>query len=660
MTTNLLRAGAASCALITALLSASAAAQPQPQINQNVAPAAEQLAVTPGGVDIRTGRYANTEIDLTIGSEGGALALNRSMSPGIFTFAHNSFGNFTHNWDIVLLEHRVDMDTLNYLPGIGQDYRVIVNVAGRSDTFDSPENAPGYVHVSTSPQATLSFTGTKSNAVYTFQGRDGTLALFRSISGGDCGSGSRCAFVSQITEPDGTRLNFEYDAGSGANHARLRSVTSNRGYALLLEYGGTGGGWSQVSKACVINLTAMTKPANNVCPGNAQATASYSYTTFQSAPRLASVTDPNNATSSYTYQSANGLVEMRYFSPNEATRWMQLNLGWGNNDFFGASEVVYGQQFGNGEYFAYDLHDPSVETNGANTRLTGGYYTNALNEQTRVEYDFPRRPVSMNPVIFDQNQIPYENLNDAYFQTTPGPARIIDPLNRTTTMDYCDPYAQFPQWEQSRCIVGPLRAYTDPEGIRTELTYDGYGNVTQTRRIAKAGSGLADIFTAATYLCGNRLTCHKPLTVTRARHANEPAATTTYTYDSTHGGITSETGPVVNGIQPQTRYEYTQRYAWISNGAGGYVQAATPVWLLTATSLCRTSAPTGSPCATSGDEVRTSFDYGPNSGPNNLLLRGQVVTADGVSLRTCYRYDANGRRISETQPNGTTGLSSCP
>jgi hypothetical protein len=86
----------------------------------------------------------------------------------------------------------------------------------------------------------------------------------------------------------------------------------------------------------------------------------------------------------------------------------------------------------------------------------------------------------------------------------------------------------------------------------------------------------------------------------------------------------------------------------------------------TATSSCRTSAATGdpaAPCAAgAADEVRIGYDYGPDSGPNNLLLRGMTVTAhDGigiVTLRTCYGYDARGRRISETRPNAN--LTSCP
>ena len=43
-----------------------------------------------------------------------------------------------------------------------------------------------------------------------------------------------------------------------------------------------------------------------------------------------------------------------------------------------------------------------------------------------------------------------------------------------------------------------------------------------------------------------------------------------------------------------------------------------------------------------------------------MLLRGQAVTADGTTLRTCFAYDGLGRKISETGPNGTAGLSACP
>ena len=67
----------------------------------------------------------------------------------------------------------------------------------------------------------------------------------------------------------------------------------------------------------------------------------------------------------------------------------------------------------------------------------------------------------------------------------------------------------------------------------------------------------------------------------------------------------------------------------------------------------------GSACSGgSADETVTAFDYGPDSGPNNLLPRGQTVAASGVTLRTCYGYDGDGNKISETSPNAN--LSACP
>ena len=120
----------------------------------------------------------------------------------------------------------------------------------------------------------------------------------------------------------------------------------------------------------------------------------------------------------------------------------------------------------------------------------------------------------------------------------------------------------------------------------------------------------------------------------------------------------SETGPIVNGIRPQMRYSYAQRYAWIKNSAGAFVQAATPIWVLTQKSQCKSGAALGAGCAVVGDEVRTTFEYGPNSGPNNLLLRGMVDDATGAALRTCYAYDWQGNKISETKPRAN--LATCP
>jgi len=91
-----------------------------------------------------------------------------------------------------------------------------------------------------------------------------------------------------------------------------------------------------------------------------------------------------------------------------------------------------------------------------------------------------------------------------------------------------------------------------------------------------------------------RRICNKPISTrdynqTQPPLASDPLAQTDFTYDPAHGGVLTETGPAVNGIRPQTRHEYAQRSAWISNGSG-YVQAVPPIWVQTAISSCRTSA----------------------------------------------------------------------
>jgi hypothetical protein len=91
------------------------------------------------------------------------------------------------------------------------------------------------------------------------------------------------------------------------------------------------------------------------------------------------------------------------------------------------------------------------------------------------------------------------------------------------------------------------------------------------------------------------------------------------------------------------------------------VSASQPLWLLTSEEHCRTSAAdaNGNCAAGASDEVVTTYEYSPASpsGPSNIVLMGAAVTSEGETLRTCFRYDVNGRAISETQPKA--GLTSC-
>jgi hypothetical protein len=644
-------------AIIGLALAAPACADPA-----QISVPADHFVMTPGGVDMRTGRYGYSDTDLSIGGENGGLSLTRTM-PDYAADHANPFGNFSDNWDIMLVEMRVDIT--QHLT-VGNDYRMVAHVGGRALTFEALSTVANYEYKAGGLTPVLTYAGgTRDSAtvVYTLRTAEGTLMTFRAM-GNDCasqvwsGTMRRCAFVSQIVQTDGTVLSFDYAStgGSSGNLVRLRKVTSSRGYALLLE-----GSGSLVTKACVLNLAVAPAPSGGLCPSGVP-TTSYSYASF-SRPSLASVTSPTLATASFTYALSGATYTMGFIKPGQSSPWLTNSFILNPDEELTNEEIVQSQVFADGRSYAYSYDNPPLPLGGLGTgayAIAGGHYSDNLGRTTYVTYGFPATPgTDASAPCTGSGCVPPEpDVDNRVFQQTQGPVEVIDPLNRSNTADYCDPYAMAhgPSWWDSRCVTTQVQSFTDPEGGKTMLKHDGWGNVTEVRRIAKPGSGLADIVTSATFpSCTTYpIYCTKPLTTTDGR-----SNTTTYTYDSSHGGVLTETDPAdANGVQRVKRYAYVQRYAWLSNGSGGYVQAATPVWLLSTEKSCNTSATSGGACvAGSGDEVTTTYDYGPDSGPNTLWLRGKVVTAGGVSLRTCYGYDTQGNKISETSPRA--GLTVC-
>jgi hypothetical protein len=618
---------------------------------------AEHFNIAPGGVDLRTGRYVYEATDLSIGAAGqsSGLALKRTMPEAIRSH-NNTFGNFSSNWDLMLTVYPWDVDGIS-----GEnDFRATVHSQGLARTFDSAGLGPGFSAKSEGPAEYLTYTGGTrlgASTVYTYTGGDGTVIVFRPLGGKDCSSETiwTCAYASSMTEPDGTVYTFSYASTgeTGGNYVRLSKVVSSRGYALVFEgSSGIGGLGSRISKACVINLALSTLPTT--CPSSALAAVTY---TYDGNNRLTGVTGPDGATDSFGYVAGTGSYQMQFTKAGQSSPWLTntITTTTTQNEEGTPIETVTFQSFADGHTYAY-----AYTQNPAATSIAGGGYVDNLGNGTSVPYGFPIMPGS-GPE--DQTvctsfpcELPEPDQFTWIYQQTPGPISITDALGHTTTFEYCDAAAMagLPYYYVNRCVVDPLISFTDPEGAKTELTYSGR-NVSQVRRKAKPGSGLADIVTSATYDCSNPKICAKPLTVTDAN-----GKVTTYTYKAETGDVLTETKPAdANGIQAVTRNEYVQRYAWVSNGSGGYVQSAAPVWLLSATKTCRTTATVSGACAGgTADEVVTSYDYGPDSGPNLLLLRGTVVTADGISLRTCYAYDAMGNQISETSPRA--GLTVCP
>lgn len=208
-----------------------------------------------------------------------------------------------------------------------------------------------------------------------------------------------------------------------------------------------------------------------------------------------------------------------------------------------------------------------------------------------------------------------------------------DALNRTTTYTY---------------NAGNLiTRVTYPEGNYVNYTYDARGNVTLTRAVAKAGSGLADIVTTASYdtNCTIPVKCDKPNYTIDARGGR-----TDYTYDTTHGGVLTVTAPAPSGgaARPQVRYTYSQLYAWVKNAGGSLIQAATPIYKLTGISSCTT----GTSCANASNEVKSAIVYGAPAVANNLLPTSVTSGAgDGsLSATTTTVYDPVGNVFTVDGP----------
>ncbi|WP_146029825.1 hypothetical protein [Erythrobacter sp. SAORIC-644] len=205
---------------------------------------------------------------------------------------------------------------------------------------------------------------------------------------------------------------------------------------------------------------------------------------------------------------------------------------------------------------------------------------------------------------------------------------------------------------------GDVRGISMPGGGGKLLNFDSRFNVTKVTVNPKANSGqsaqVTEYIYEASCTTANQAYCNLPKRVIDPR-----GGVTDFAYNARGQIITrTDPAPATGGTRPVTRFEYTMRTARILNSSGGTVAAGSAISMLTRTSTCASSAS----CQGTNDEIVTQYDYGPTSGPNNLLLKGVAVTAVNSSgqletLRTCYQYNYFGERISETKPQA--GLSSC-
>jgi YD repeat-containing protein len=470
-----------------------------------------------------------------------------------------------------------------------------------------------------------------------------------------CGTTKNCARVIDVTFPDGRVITFGFEqANYGGNggivsQRRLSTVTQSNGYQLRYEYTpGTPGGLASVTalnnavdycaagQPCAFTRAWPTATITGwdstdplgLSPGTTQdlvvtdktggitrlTNSGYQNDVFSRCTRIKSIKAASSA-------SAN-TIEYTYTQ----YRWWYTNQNTGDFSSSVIRECVIGS---------------------ATTQ--GGPYSYSLSKQAGI------------PSVY---QDPYNPINNQWSSSSTGPGGQVVGASYIGQSNWTSWPSGLESWGAAGVggasfSANRMKSSTDAEGKYFTYGYDARGNVTEKRQVHASGTGPLDLVQTANYdtTCTYPVKCNKPNWVRDAK-GNQ----TDYEYDLVHGGLLRETSPPdASGIRSQKRNSYVQRYAWVKNAGGGYSPSASPMWVLSQVSHCRAGAPaaSGVGCALgSSDEVITTYDYGPNSGPNNLLVRGQVVTADGQSLRACYVYDALGNKISETTPRA--GLASCP
>lgn len=601
--------GAALCALLVAMTSDGLAQIVHPPRHDTQSEA---------GVSYRTLSFNLQAEDLSIGGGGyEGLSLLRSYAsnyagqPGMFVPAEGWRDNFTSS---------ISRQPVPIQPGaepppehlrrwmfeisVGHDAYAFIGGA----RYPHQGQAWGSYQSISANGAKLVFNGTDNSGYYTLTKADGSIINFT--------TGSANIKIKDWSFPDGTRLEFNYVLSV------LESVFSNRGFALLFD---------GPSTACAVNLAQSYVTPTSSCPAGVQ-TVTYGYenTSFNPYLKVLSTVTKESGTTTYSYSARNHLICIK--DPGQSICRIANTYGVCPPDPYSPEpsawryeDPVIFQQTATGQTYSYNT-DRSACKPASSTEI----------------YDFPW---VYNTATVTSND---GSVNEVTVNTGGLPTAIMDALSHQRDIGY----ETNVHLDTESVDVAGVR---NPEGDAVDYFRDERGNILQAIKKAKPGSGLADMVTTAEFdtTCANPRTCNKPLWTKDAR-SNQ----TDYTYDPAHGGILTETGPAVNGVRPQKRYEYAQRYAWLKNASGGYSPAATPIWVKTKEEFCRTTSASGGNCAGgAADEVVTEFDYGPNSGPNNLLLRGIAVTADGQTLRTCYAYDTNGNKISETTPRA--GLSSC-
>lgn len=432
------------------------------------------------------------------------------------------------------------------------------------------------------------------------------------------------SMVDKIVAPNGEVLKFIYQKTANSGSVRLEAIRHSRGYGIAFKYISAAALGVRSASKQTINQIVL---ADNLCPTfpyNCNETSfrkfNYAYQAHSydsSKYKLYTMTDAASSVYKYQYQANNitspGKVYLSdIFMPTDGST-PSISFTYGNSTWGFMRRVISSMKFNNGTtYFEYPTACSSTgETK--RTDPTGGI--------TRIKYS----------MVLDGEPDVYT------WCAGKGIEEQIDPLGRATQFRYTNSYQVYSQHGGRN----QLTKITSPEGNFVATTLDQRGNIITQLNKPKLGSSEADTIVSAVF---------EACTVTNFRYCNNPIRVvdakgnrTDYIWSDVHGGLLSEERGLnssgicaVTGGCPKITYGYDPFTG--TDGATFYL----------------ISSKTEKINAT--QTVVTTYTY--NSAAAHFTLRGELVTADGVSLRTCYTYNAWGLKVSETKPRA--GLTSCP
>ena len=579
--------------------------------------ALERPIIDKNGIDLMSGRFSRRDTLMSIGDpKAGGLEWVYSL----------------HTTDQIIEDRysgKVVLENATY----GNSAKTKVTVGGEADSFSNTTSKLGGACSTTcvntlGRSSTLVLTTVASVNTYVYTDSKGDTYNFDPLSGTVAPPYTgTIARLSSINYANGVTITISYDDSSSCTAKsvgcpyRIKSVVSNMGYAFKYEYGTA---FYQLSKVSAINL------ANTYCDTSTMACASFDSFITVTWPVIAGknivrIVDPAGKTWEYG-SNDNNTTDIDVLDHVKMPAGEAIDVTY---DIYGRA-TSYVSNIGTwGYHYSDDTQDLIDSADGRDTRVT-------------------------NP---DGSQATYSFTKEVML-----PTGVHDELNRFTAYNLTAVGNGF-----------AINKVTKPEGDYITFTYDPRGNITSTTSTPKAGSGLSATVTYANFdtTCTNQKTCNKPNWTEDAR-----GNYTYYTYDATHGGVTSVTSPADSaGVTPKTVTTYATYTAQVKTSAGGMANAGT-VWLPQTVSTCATAVT----CDGTVNQFKTTTAYATyNLLPSSITMGagdgsmvattastydaiGNVVKVDGprsdvddTSFRT---YDANRRLVYElgVDPDGSGAL----